>query len=201
MISTTVGVHSPDYCLRASGWIVTNRRPGSPGGSGRPNFAQIIAISPSSNLAVCSYYWRTKAEVIGDDRPIQQWMRHVSAVFGGRSENGLLVEVCGEPANKLETSATSARVAQFTAEADPAVTQLFFQPGEPRTSSKPSAPAELSLSRGTEPPGGKGMTTWARLRAKRLRLSFPRPKRQAGLPAQSSPSAEWTPGGSSPDRG
>jgi exosortase len=196
IIPTTVGVHSPDYCLRASGWAVTNRRPGSSGSSGQPKFAEITAISPSSNLAVCSYYWRTKAELIGDDRPIQQWMRHVSAVFSGRSENGLLVEVCGQPANELKTSATSVQIAEFTAEADPAVVQLFVQQGAPWRSSKPSAPAELSLSRGTQPPGEKGATTWARLRAKRSRPNFPRPKRQAGSPAQFAPSAESNPGGS-----
>jgi hypothetical protein len=151
---------------------------------------------------VCSYYWRTKVEVIGDDRPIQQWARHMTAVLSGRSENGLLVEVCGQPANELETGATSARVAKFTAEADPAVAQLFIPQGAPWGSSKPSAPAGLSLSRGTQPPGEKGGTTWARLRAKRPRPNFPRPKRQAALlPAQPSPSAEWNPGGSAPGRG
>lgn len=198
IIPTTVGVHSPDYCLRASGWIVTNRRPG---GLGQRKYTEITAVSPSSNLAVCSYYWRTKAEVNGDDRPIQQWVRHVSALFRRRSEDGLLVEVCGQPANELETSATSARVARFTAEVEPAVAQLFIQPRSPGETSKPSAPAELSLSRGTQPAGGKGATTWARLRARRLRQNFPRPKRQAGLQGQSSPSAEWSPNGSSPGRG
>jgi exosortase J len=199
IVPTTVGVHSPDYCLRASGWVITNRRSGS--ASGRRKFTEITAFSPSSNLAVCSYYWRTKAELIGDDNPIQQWLRHVSALFKRRSQNGLLVEVCGQPMNELETATTSARVTKFTAEVDPAVAQLFVQQRAPWARPKPSAPAELSLSRGTQPPGGKGMTTWARLRAKRSRPSFPRPKRQAGLPAQSSPSAEWNPGGSSPDRG
>jgi len=200
IVPTTVGVHSPDYCLRASGWIVTDRRSG-PGSLGPRKYTEITAVSPSSNLAVCSYYWRTKGEVNGDDRPIQQWVRHVSAVFRRHSENGLLVEVCGQPASELETSATSARVAEFTGEIDPAVAQLFIQPRALRESSNASAPAELSLSRGTQPAGGKGATTWARLRGKRPRLSFPRPKRQAGLPAQSSPSAEWSPGGSSPGRG
>ncbi len=202
IVPTTAGVHSPDYCLRASGWLVTHRRPGSSGSSGQSKFAEITAISPSSNMAVCSYYWRTKEEVMGDDRPIQQWMRHVSAIFRGRSENSLLVEICGQPANELETGATSARVAKFTADADQAVAQLFVQQGGPWGSSKQSAPAELSLSEGAPQPGEKRATTWVRLRAKRPRRNFPRPKRQAALwPAQPSPSAEWNPGGSSPDRG
>lgn len=202
IVPTTVGVHSPDYCLRASGWIVTNRRSGSPGNLGQRKFTEITAVSPSSNLAVCSYYWRTKAQLIGDDNPIQQWIRHVSAVFSRRSENGLLVEVCGQPANELETSATSSQIAEFTAEADPAVAKLFVQGGASGGSSKPGAPAELSLSRGTQPPGGKAMTTWARLRARRSPPNFPRPKRQASrLPAQPLPSAEWSPVGSSPGRG
>ena len=199
IVPTTAGVHSPDYCMRASGWIVTNRRAG-PSGLQQRKYTEITAVSPASKLAVCSYYWRTKTEVIGDDRPIQQWMRHVSAVFRRRSEDGLLVEVCGQPANELETSATSARVAKFTAEASPAVAQLFVQGRASGGGSKPSAPAEPSLSKGTQPAGEKGGTTWAKLRARR-RPSFPRPKPQAGLPAQSSPSAEWSPGGSSPGRG
>ncbi|HEV2115253.1 MAG TPA: exosortase/archaeosortase family protein [Terriglobales bacterium] len=129
IVPATVGVHSPDFCLRASGWVITNHRGGSSPRSPQFKFAEITAVSPSSGLAVCSYYWRSRTEIIGDDNPVHQWLRHVATTLSGRDESALLVEVCGQPANEREAGATSARVAKFTAEADPAVAQLFSPRG------------------------------------------------------------------------
>ena len=125
-----VGVHSPDGCLRSKGWVITNHRAASSPTSPQLKFIEITAILPSSALRVCSYYWRSRMEVVANDGQIGQWLRQVAASFGGYTQNGVLVEICGRSATEREIAATSAEIAKFAGQADSAIVKLFANEGE-----------------------------------------------------------------------
>ena len=123
------GVHSPDGCLRSTGWVITNHRTVSSPTAPQLRFTEITAISASSELTVCSYYWRSRTETLADDDPIALWLRHIAGSRAGHGENGLRVEICGRPATEREITATSAQIANFIGRADLSIAELFADEG------------------------------------------------------------------------
>lgn len=69
-------------------------------------------------------------EVVANDGQIGQWLRQVAASFGGYTQNGVLVEICGRSATEREIAATSAEIAKFAGQADSAIVKLFANEGE-----------------------------------------------------------------------
>ncbi len=121
-----VGVHSPSYCLRYNGWMLTQRSQAPLPGAANLELSQIVSTAPSGETEACAYYWRVEDGGIHDNA-IRLWFRQKLALLRGRGQDSFLVDLCLPIKDQPSSAAAFSRLSQLAAEVDPVVARLLRQ--------------------------------------------------------------------------